>query len=233
MGILDQILAHVDNLRRVAGKNTQDFVANPKDFLSMVTGRVSEQNKKLAAGDPAEIENVISAGLPGGVLATRWQGSPNFIKGTKLDMSKLGTGEGAQVYGKGHYVAENPEVADRYRESLSIRRLLKKFTSEFDTDTGYLDQKLFTDKEMGLLSPEKKYLSALQEADFLGYDGPARGMIASSRSDARTAYDLGPNLEQSLGKLGHLYKIDVPDEAIAKMINIDKSFGEQTTEVKS
>lgn len=66
MGILEQILASVDNVRRVAAKNTKDFISNPADFLSMVQGRVSEQNKKLAAGDKETLSNMASDMLPGG-----------------------------------------------------------------------------------------------------------------------------------------------------------------------
>lgn len=65
MGLLDQILALVDNGKKVATKNTKDFVANPKDFLAMVTDRVSEQNKKLASGDPEQLDNMLSSGLSG------------------------------------------------------------------------------------------------------------------------------------------------------------------------
>lgn len=46
-----------------------------------------------------------------------WHGTPHNID--KFDAAKIGTGEGAQVYGHGLYFAENPEVAKWYRETLS------------------------------------------------------------------------------------------------------------------
>lgn len=46
-----------------------------------------------------------------------WHGSPH--KFDKFDLSKIGTGEGAQSYGHGLYFAENPEVARSYREKLA------------------------------------------------------------------------------------------------------------------
>lgn len=46
-----------------------------------------------------------------------YHGSPH--KFDKFDISKIGTGEGAQAYGHGLYFAENPEVAHAYREALS------------------------------------------------------------------------------------------------------------------
>lgn len=46
-----------------------------------------------------------------------WHGSPHDFDEFKLD--KIGTGEGAQVYGHGLYFAENPEVARSYQTALS------------------------------------------------------------------------------------------------------------------
>ena len=47
---------------------------------------------------------------------TAFHGSPH--KFSKFDMSKIGTGEGAQAYGHGLYFAENPKVAKDYKEKL-------------------------------------------------------------------------------------------------------------------
>jgi hypothetical protein len=43
-----------------------------------------------------------------------FHGSPYDFN--KFDASKIGTGEGAQSYGYGHYLAENENVAKRYRD---------------------------------------------------------------------------------------------------------------------
>lgn len=52
---------------------------------------------------------------PKGIKA--YHGSPHDFD--KFDLSKIGTGEGAQVYGHGLYFAENDVVARRYRDDLS------------------------------------------------------------------------------------------------------------------
>jgi hypothetical protein len=44
---------------------------------------------------------------------TAYHGTPHTIKGG-FDINKIGTGEGAQVYGHGMYFAENPKVAETY-----------------------------------------------------------------------------------------------------------------------
>lgn len=50
-----------------------------------------------------------------------YHGSPHDFD--KFDLSKIGTGEGAQAYGFGHYFAENEGVARSYRDALSGNRL--------------------------------------------------------------------------------------------------------------
>lgn len=45
-----------------------------------------------------------------------YHGSPNSFD--KFDLKYMGTGEGAQAYGKGHYFAGNEDVARQYRDTL-------------------------------------------------------------------------------------------------------------------
>lgn len=68
-----------------------------------------------------------------------YHGSPHDFD--RFDMSKIGTGEGAQVYGHGLYFAEHPETARAYRDKLaghdvflpSGKRLVRKpYTPEID-----------------------------------------------------------------------------------------------------
>jgi hypothetical protein len=56
-----------------------------------------------------------AAGLGGAIKA--YHGTPHLFD--RFDMSKIGTGEGAQAYGHGLYFAENPLVAESYRKNLS------------------------------------------------------------------------------------------------------------------
>ena len=54
----------------------------------------------------------------GGLLGhTVWHGSPH--KWDVPDISKVGTGEGAQAYGHGFYSAEAPDVAKQYQEAIA------------------------------------------------------------------------------------------------------------------
>jgi hypothetical protein len=62
----------------------------------------------------------------GGTLGsiTAWHGSPH--KFDAFDMSKIGTGEGAQAYGHGLYFAENPQIAEGYKKALSGGQYIDK-----------------------------------------------------------------------------------------------------------
>lgn len=74
-------------------------------------------------------------GPVGGLGATirAYHGSPHTFD--RFDMSKIGTGEGAQSYGRGLYMAEAPEVAEQYAKALGrtrAERLLDQEGGDFD-----------------------------------------------------------------------------------------------------
>ncbi len=54
---------------------------------------------------------------------TAWHGSPHVFD--KFDISKIGTGEGAQVYGHGLYFASKESVADYYKNNLAPSPTIK------------------------------------------------------------------------------------------------------------
>jgi hypothetical protein len=63
-----------------------------------------------ATAAPAET-NAVGMGI------RAYHGSPYDFN--KFDLGKIGTGEGAQAYGHGLYFAENPQVAQQYRDALA------------------------------------------------------------------------------------------------------------------
>lgn len=73
-----------------------------------------QRAKEILAGS-AQKKSEVAA--PEGITA--YHGSPRTFD--KFDMSKIGTGEGAQAYGHGLYFAENEGVARGYQENLSGR----------------------------------------------------------------------------------------------------------------
>ncbi len=109
--------------------------------------------------------------------AILWHGSPH--KFDAFDSSKIGTGEGAQAYGHGLYLAESDKVAGEYANMFAK--------------------------------------SPASPAQLLKLrDAAPKGGAEWSHYD-----DLVKNGQ------GSLYKVDLPDEHIAKMLDWDKPLSEQ------
>ena len=56
------------------------------------------------------------------ILERVYHGTPHDVVGN-FSLNKIGSGEGAQVYGWGLYFAENPDVAEYYKNKLSTKNL--------------------------------------------------------------------------------------------------------------
>ena len=137
-----------------------------------------------------------------------WHGSPH--KFDAFDASKIGTGEGAQAYGHGLYLAESPDVATMYKNSLSRYDDLP-LTGPVQAAGAMIDASI----------PEERMRATLQKM----YSANKSIDIEASIEQARAAI--------AKGKGGALYKVDLPDEHIAKMLDWDKPLSEQAPEVQS
>ena len=73
---------------------------------------------------PERVQGILDQFMPGGAIGhTVYHGSPH--KFSRFDVSKIGSGQGAQTYGHGLYFAENPEVAETYRRQLQEAPFIK------------------------------------------------------------------------------------------------------------
>jgi hypothetical protein len=130
-GLLGDIFSAAD----VAKRRLKDVAANPllsaQQFFGNLNDKARNLNEMTAAAAREGIEYGPASQRLGGLLAegynpmgiTVFHGSP--AKFNKFDASKIGTGEGAQAYGYGHYVAESPETAKQYKETLKSRAFSK------------------------------------------------------------------------------------------------------------
>lgn len=158
--------------------------------------------------------------LPGAKTgAIVYHGSPHRFD--KFDMSKIGTGEGAQVYGHGLYFAENPGVAKSYRDTLTMNQLggtREQAAMVFDelARPGTIQGKVPMGPNQTLVSREQ-----LAE-DFV--------------SGRRNIFDFPPaiqkRVEEAIRSKGSLYKVDLPDDQIAKMLDWDAPLSQQAPEVQ-
>ena len=161
--------------------------------------------------------------------ATAWHGSPYLFN--KFDPAKIGAGEGNQVYGAGAgYVAQARPVAEGYRKRLSS--IGDPYTYEYAGEQ-ILDPMLYAGK-----MPTDPTSHAVRLAY---HQGPAtarsvakEGLKASKAGEPyamemggadyyQKMLDVAKGIKKSdiKAQQGFLYKGDVPDEIIPKMLDWD------------
>jgi hypothetical protein len=150
-----------------------------------------------------------------------WHGSPH--KFDRFDASKIGTGEGAQAYGHGLYLAENPAVAAGYKETLSSRA-----RDRLTIDGRAID----TDSMFG---------RAAEDIPRIGLKATLQKIEDNIRFNEKYAPDIAElyrGVKQQISSLdpsrvalkeGSLYKVDLPDDQIAKMLDYDKPIKDQAS----
>jgi hypothetical protein len=149
-----------------------------------------------------------------------YQGSPHKFEA--LDPTKIGTGQGAQTYGHGMYVAQNKGVGQRYADDLG----------SFDRVTGGADTapSIATNLADELGDDLFDVLDSLRASKYTDDDG-----IHHVMDDGSEIIEIGNQgawdaLSAPLNK--YLYEIDVPDEDIAKMLDWDAPLSEQPESVR-
>ena len=172
---------------------------------------------------------------------TAFHGSPYDFD--RFDISKVGTGEGAQVYGHGLYFAENPKTAGAYRDQLSGNNIDSKNYYQANGDLV---------KDIG-----KEFHGAAQAAQEAGVHPDAARAIVRQLDDhiqfagSNTAesflkkYDVDPQYkaayEAAAQKLsgikytlnhGRVYEVNIDAEPV-HFLDFDKPLNEQSKFVKS
>jgi len=159
---------------------------------------------------------VTQAAVNAGPLMTVYHGSPHRFD--KFDASKIGTGEGAQAYGHGLYLAENPDVAKGYQDALQTTDTLLNGKKVFPIDPNFSAASSIS---------ANGYDTALAMArrgateQFLTPEGRAHSAALAKQIEALK----GAKIKNAPS--GNLYKVDLPDEQIAKMLDWDKPLSQQ------
>jgi hypothetical protein len=176
-----------------------------------------------------------------------YHGTPHTIKG-KFDISKVGTGEGAQAYGHGMYFAENPSVAETYKragggleikypkplEELGINPNVVTHSMDFDNPLnqglGRIAKGLRT---VTLDYPDVPVNKSLVKEHFDEYIRLLDDKYPKEAAQKKALQDLvAKEGYPEIGFGGNLYKVDIPDEYIPTMMDYDKPLGQQSALVK-
>lgn len=225
------------------------LAAIPKQAYAAQAERAGMAAEKAIS--PAVTRTMERGGLPAQLLGDLsqgsirpmdvWHGSPHGPF-TKFDTAKVGSGEGGSMYGVGTNLAESPSFAQGYRELLSgdeafvtvdgakdASDIAKMIGSAYKGDAEKAVQAL--ESKIPLL--EKKVNSASKEELLPGlsdFDMADMELQAQLRKVDEAKNYIGK--EVKLEKPGYLYKVDLPDDAIARMVNLDKPMSEQPKNVK-
>ena len=196
---------------------------------AMAAGRAGEKYAEKVVpqimergGLPAEMVQAMGANTRS--LLDVYHGTPHRFPPTaknplgEFDASKIGTGEGAQVYGHGIYMAENPAVAKDYADKLS--------TVGWRRDDAFMDYDAMTMDAIrndlrhnsldDIVKQNKQYADSAKQT--------SEKSVMADMYNAIVSGDVGLN--------GNLYKADLPDEQIAKMLDYDKTWKQQPKNVQ-
>lgn len=215
------LLGDIFSAGNVAKRKLADLLGNPVLSAQQFVGNINDKARNLNQMTAAAAQEGVGYGPASqqlaGLLAeaynpvglTVYHGSP--AKFSKFDPTKIGSGEGAQAYGYGHYVAESPNVAREYQKNLAN-------PIKDQTDTAFITARTAFVKGDGDVKKAMKYLDQQQKIT-----QDASGFLVDkgqkSLSDIEQARGL---LKSGAMQPGNMYEIDLPDEQIAKMLDWDK-----------
>jgi len=131
----------------------------------------------------------------------------------EFDASKIGTGEGAQSFGYGIYTAENPAVAKEYAKNLSNADKMNQGRLNAHANAQRLAE----------LTGSPEY--AADDIRFVLESNPDHEQ-KKLLTETLKFLESG-DYQKPLENAGNLYKIDLPDEKIATMLDWDKPMAEQ------
>ena len=168
-----------------------------------------------------------------GRIGPLFHGSPH--KFDKFDLSKIGTGEGAQAYGHGLYFTETPDIARDYRNKLANRdaKVLlngKDAVSELgysilpDDTPNHIRQAIETVASEGdvdrAIAGMEKYLADAPRASNREYLGKQLEWLRNNRANIET-----PNR-------GALYTAELPNVDPEDFLLWDKPLSQQSEKVR-
>ena len=172
-----------------------------------------------------------------------YHGTPHTLPPTprnplgEFDASKIGTGEGAQSFGYGIYTAENPAVAKDYQFmernwfDTSKAKYKGKSINSWYEQAQKDQERAFRTKDKALEEDATARLAYWE--NIMTHNHPEN--VLKQFTDPEYGWDAATNYAKSidLSKFkgvptpGNLYKVDLPDEKIATMLDWDKPMAEQ------
>lgn len=185
-----------------------------------------------------------------------FHGSPHTFDRFSLD--HVGTGEGLQAYGWGLYFAEHRGIAEHYFKALAERPEIKRVTlgslsfgsyNNFDYTrkasqssienirAGIAEDLMVAEQDLIDAGPSgfrDIVLKTLDDRIANYYDPAHDAKLIAAAKDLRRMLERPGALKLELGEAkGGIYKIDIPDEAVGRMLLWDVPLSQQPEFVRS
>jgi hypothetical protein len=209
-----QVMDYARNVAQSAQQNLQTQMSDLDKALVMDQGGIN-------VGDRQALARLMEQ-IPGLMGATAYHGTPHNIRG-QFDISKVGTGEGAQAYGHGMYFAESPKTAEYYKD-LSKNILYTPEGQPFN-----FAYELSHPNVRATLNKTKDVDSAIQRAKQLIENKSAADVAQKDLQILENLKNKGGLQEGS----GNLYKVDIPDADIPKMVQWETPLSEMDEKLAS
>jgi hypothetical protein len=201
------------------------------DVVSTVPNPVGDVASGLLAAQDFSKGNYGSAALnslgllpfiPSMGAITTWHGSPNIFD--KFDTSKIkNMASNGQSYGYGHYLAEKDNVAKGYQpRDPAYENKLSKLYNNAEKQQNYPAMEIY-ERYMGHDTPDD-ISKILNDKDSLS------GYSVTDIKKMQQANNLAAKEYQK--QKSSLYKVDLPDEYLPKMLQWDKPLSEHPTDIQ-
>lgn len=176
---------------------------------------------------PSPLRAVDAAGDAVRSVIRAFHGSPTPRHFDKFDASMIGTGEGAQAFGYGHYSAQRKAVADEYRRGLSQAKLTQDFLRLLPEDASASD---VLERLGSFDARQQEYIRELAANDWFGNARPIDALdsgfgVESLWSGLPSSHRLGTGYELEIQyPESSLLDWDAPISRQPKVIQ--KAYGE-------
>jgi hypothetical protein len=225
--------------------------AQPVTMATLQAARAARQ-AALQAGRAGEryAEKVVPGimergGLPAemlGAMANRtmspmdvYHGSPHRLAPTpvnplgEFDASKIGTGAGAQRYGHGIYTSEAPQFADMFAvrtKTPDVQGIASQNGLQLSRDAQVELLRQSTRDSMGKPTKGDNYIDPIAAARKL-----QNASIEARQMPADKLQNTIREVQEQ--NKAYLYKVDLPDEKIARMLDWEKPLSQQHPDVRA
>lgn len=217
--IAPQVLYELAKAAVAPGVAAQGYEVMPEEAVNFAgnlvgTGVGARMAAPAAAGD---------------IGMVTYHGSPHLFD--RFDLSKVGTGQGAQTYGHGIYIAQTPETGFTYKHMAPDRIRVgdQEITGKLGVEGRNDPVTRAWNEVTAAYQGQHENPFAVAKQRLQGKYGPSSDVERKALQVINDWQSKGATIEPG----GYLYTVDLPDQHIANMLDWDKPLSEQPESVQT